>query len=249
MPPSKDAEDTVFEAAKSGLQRFLGRARDLVMAPFRRFRAQPSPDAIYELVPEWQADVDRIIAALTPALREGWAAAHLPGDFSIDDPYIQANLALTHNLLVGIPDEVHALVVREILEGGQNAESIEQIANRVDSVLQFTGSQNWTNRARVIAQTETNRHYNSSLLAHAFLVEREDGGTFLKEWQTLTDGRERDWHLDADHQKVPLNQPYMVGPVGAEEPLMFPGDPLGMPHNVINCRCHQTIERVKEVGR
>jgi len=245
VPPSKDSEDNVYRAAKSGLQRFLGRAREVVMAPFRRFRAQPNPDAIYELVPEWQADVDRILAALTPVLREGWAAAHLPRDFAPDDPYIQANLALTRNLLVGIPDEVHALVVREIIEGGQHAESIEQIADRVDRVLEFTGSQNWANRARVIAQTETNRHYNSSLLAHALLVEREDGGTWTKEWQTLTDNKERPEHHAADHQKVPLNQPYVVG----GEPLMFPGDPLGMPHNVINCRCHQTIEQMKEVGR
>lgn len=240
MGVSRDAEDSVFRAAYDGLRRFLGRAREVVMAPFERFKAAPNADAVYSAAPIWQAQVDRIMNALTPALQEGWAAAHLPGDYSPSDPYIQANLALTHNLLVRVPDEVHALVVRQILEGTNANESNDQIAARVDRVLDVSGSENWEGRARVIAQTESNRHYNSSLLAHALLVEREDGGVWIKKWQTLTDGKERAEHLEADHQERPLSSPYEVG----EEPLMFPGDPTGAPWNVINCRCGQTIRRV-----
>lgn len=238
MGVSKDAEDNVYRAVKGGLKRFLDRARQLVMAPFRQYGATPNPDAIYEVVPFWDADLERILAALTPALREGWNAAHLKGEFVLEDPYVQANLALTRNLLVRIPDEVHTQVVREILEGSNVGESTAQIAQRIDNLLTFTGSENWDQRARVIAQTECNRHYNSSLLAHALLVERQDGTPMTKEWQTQTDGKERVEHKDADHQKQPLGQPYVVG----GEPLMFPGDPLGMPWNVINCRCIQTVQ-------
>jgi hypothetical protein len=240
MGASRGAEDSVYRATLDGLGRFLGRARELVLAPFKRFKAAPDPDAIYAAAPIWQAEVDRIMNALTPALQEGWAAAHLPGDYSPSDPYIKSNLALTHNLLVGIPDEVHSLVVREILEGSNANETNDQIAARVSNVLDVAGSENWPSRARVIAATETNRHYNSSLLAHALLVERQDGGTFVKEWQTLTDGKERTEHLLADHQVRPLAQPYDVG----KQPLMFPGDPEGAPWNVINCRCGQTIKKV-----
>jgi uncharacterized protein with gpF-like domain len=236
---SRESEGSVYRAAKAGLQRFLQRARDLVMAPFTKFGAAPNADAIYAAQPIWHDEVERIVNALTPALQEGWAAAHLPGDYLPSDPYIQANLALTRNLLVGIPDEVHALVVREILAGTNAGEDNAALARRVDSVLDFSGSENWDNRAKVIAQTETNRHYNSSLLAHALLVERQDGASLTKEWQTRTDGRERAEHHAADHQVRTLSQPYMVG----GEPLLFPGDPAGLPHNVINCRCGQTIQR------
>ena len=240
MGASGGAEDSVYRAALDGLTRFLGRARELVLAPFKRFKVTPDPDAIYAAAPIWQAQVDRIMNALTPALQEGWAAAHLPGDYSASDPYIESNLAMTHNLLVRVPDEVHSLVVRQIFEGSNANETNDQIAARISDVLDVAGSENWPARARMIATTETNRHYNSSLLAHGLLVERQDGGRFEKEWQTLTDGKERPEHLLADHQRRALADPYDVG----DEPLMFPGDPTGAPWNVINCRCGQTIKKV-----
>lgn len=245
MAASRDSEESVYRAAISGLRRFLGRASELVLAPFKRFSARPDPDAIYTAAPLWQAEVDRIMNALTPALQEGWAAAHLPGDYSPTDPYIQANLAMTKNLLVAIPDEVHALVIRQLFEGSNANETNDQIAVRIQHVLDVTGSDYWEGRARVIANTEANRHYNSSLLAHGLLVEREDGGDWVKEWQTLTDGRERltpepGGHRAADHQVRPLAQPFEVG----GELLMFPVDPTGAPHNVINCRCGMTMRKI-----
>lgn len=238
MPPSEDAEQSVYRAARDGLQRWLGRARDAVMAPWRRFQSPPAPAEIYSTVPVWQAEVDRIASALTPSLREGWGATNLPGEFNVNDPYIQANLALTKNLLVRVPDEVHALVVREILEGSNNQESTAQIAARVDDVLTFTGSENWDSRARIIAQTETNRHFNSSMLAHGLLLEGQGRRDLRKQWDTRMDQNERPAHHDADNLTVDsLGQPFIVG----GEALLFPGDPRGRPDNVINCRCSVRI--------
>lgn len=239
MPASKDAEDSIFQAAKEGLTRWLGRAREVVMAPWQRFRAPPNPEAIAATVPLWQAQVDRILKALTPAQIEGWAAAHLPGDYDPQDPYIQANLALTYNLLVRIPDEVHAMVVSAILEGTNRGETMEQIAKRVDDILTFTGSENWTNRARVIARTELTRHYCGSMLAHGLLREKEGELGLRKRWETTMDGKERVEHQGADNQVQPLNQPFIVG----GEKLLFPGDPTGAAWNVIGCRCDLQLER------
>lgn len=233
MPSSPDAERSAYEAIKSGLSRWLDRARERVMAPWRRFRAQPAPQEIAATAPVWQAEVDRILRALTPALREGWAAANLPGDYSPDDPYIQANLALTRNLLVRIPDEVHALVVRQILEGTNAQETTDQIADRVQRVLTFTGSEDWNGRARTIARTEVNRHFNSSMLAHALLLEKQGRRDLSKQWDTRMDGDERPAHHLANGQIRPLSQPFLVG----GEALLFPVDPRGSPSNVINCRC------------
>jgi len=237
MPPSKDSERSIYDAAKSGLQRWLGRAREVVMAPWRKFQAQPNPDTLRATVPLWQDQVDRILEALTPALREGWAAANLPGDYDPQNPYIRANLALTYNLLVRIPDEVHAMVVKEILEGTNASESLEQIANRVDNVLTYTGSENWDGRARLIAQTELTRHYNSSTLAHGLIREQQGQQGLTKEWDTTMDGRERQAHRFANSQVQPLGQPFIVDGV----PMLFPGDPTAPPDLVCGCRCDLII--------
>lgn len=237
MPPGRDAEHTVYEAAKSGLQRWLKRAREVVMSPWRQFKAQPNPAAISATVPLWQEQVDRILAALTPALREGWAAANLPGDYDPQDPYIQANLALTYNLMVRIPDEVHAKVVKEILEGTNAGESLEQIAKRVDNVLTYTGSENWDGRSRLIAQTETTRHFNSSILAHGLLREKQGQQGLIKEWDTTMDGRERPAHRLTNAKTQPLSQPFIVDGF----PMLFPGDPTAPPDLVCGCRCNLII--------
>src|SRR4029450_2919215 len=128
--PSEGAEKSIYEAAKQGLRTWLDRARQSVMAPWKRFKAQPDPTAIGTTIPVWQAQVDKILEALTPAHRGGWAAAALPGAYDPRDPYIQANLALTRNLLVRIPDEVHALVVKEILEGTNVGETNRSEAHK-----------------------------------------------------------------------------------------------------------------------
>lgn len=238
--PSRDAEDSVYRAAKAGLQRWLGRARDVVMSPWRQFQAQPNAASIYSTVPVWQEQVDRIMAALTPALQEGWAAAHLPGDYDPTDPYIQANLALTYNLLVRIPDEVHAKVVKEILEGTNAGEPMATIANRIDDVLTYTGSENWDGRARLIAQTETTRHRASSTLAHALLSEKNGNQDLLKQWDTTMDNKERLAHREVNNKTMPLTQPFIVG----GETMMAPGDPTARPDNVCGCRCDLRIINV-----
>lgn len=230
---SSGAEDSVFKAASNALKNWLGRAKDAVLASWKEFKAPPNPMALYSTVPVWQAQVDRIMAALTPALQEGWAAAHLPYDYDPEDPYVQANLALTYNLMMAIPDEVHAKIVKEILEGTNAGETTEQIAARVEDVLNYTGSLNWPGRARLVAQTETTRHFGSSMLAHALLVEKQDKKSLVKQWDTTMDDRERTAHRLANDQTVPIGQPFIVD----NEPLMFPAAPNGSPANVCNCRC------------
>ena len=236
---SDDAERTVYEAAKSALTRWLGVAKNAVLG----LRVRANPDAIYATQPVWQSEVERIVRALTPALQEGWAAAHLPQDLPANDPFVKTNLALTRNLLVRIPDDTHALIVATILDGVNRGEDNDAIARRVDDVLTYTGSENWDSRAKLIARTETTRHYNSSLLAHAMLVQRQDGKQLYKSWETTTDDREREAHKLADHQRVPVLQSYIVG----GEPMMFPGDPDGSADNVCGCRCGQMIHTAPKV--
>lgn len=237
---SKEAEENVYQAAKSGLTRWLGLAKNAVMAPFRRFRAQPDPTGFMLVQPAWQAEVDRIVAALTPALQEGWGAAHLPGHYDPQNPFVKANLALTRNLLVRIPDEIHSLIVRQIIEGASAGETVDQIAARVDDVLTYTGSENWDFRARNIAQTECTRHFASSMLAHGLMAERHDRTALTKTWHTRMDGNERVEHKDANNQSRPLSQPFDVG----GHQMLFPGDPEAPADLVCGCRCKLMIKKV-----
>lgn len=245
---ASDAEESIFKAAASGLKTWLGRAKERVLAPFRSFRAPPDPSAIAATKPLWQDQLDRIVAALTPAQREGWVAANLPGEFDPNDPYIQANVALTRNLLVRIPDEVHALVVAQILRGAQEGLTTEQIAANVDDVLTYTGSENWPNRGRLIAQTELTRHRASSMLAHAFLLQRDGARELMKKWVTTMDNKERLEHRLTNEQIRPLDQPFQVGEVNGMGgvPMMHPGDPTAPPELVCNCRCDLRILRGRE---
>jgi len=240
MAASRDAEGSVYRAAKVVLRRWLERARAAVMAPYDSFRSTPNAAGVDSTKPFWQTEVERIIAALTPALQEGWAGAHLPGNYNPNDPFIQANLTLTRNLLVRIPDEIHALIVAKILDGTNSGKTIDQVATTVDDVLTYTGSENWDARARTIAQTETTRHFSSSMLAHGLLAERQDGTPMEKTWETLTDGKERSSHRDADKQTRPLSQPFLVGGF----PMMFPGDPNAPADEVCGCRCYLSIKKV-----
>ena len=49
----------------------------------------------------------------------------------------------------------------------------------------------------------------------------------------LQPGRTRDAHAEAHGQTVGLHEPFSVD----GESLMYPGDPVGSPENIINCLC------------
>lgn len=237
MAASRNAEEGVYEAAKAGLKRWLKAARNAVMAPFKDFHTQPSADAVYATVPVWQDQVDRILAALTPVLREGWAAANLPESFDVNDPYVQANLAMTRNLLTRIPDETHARIVAIIFDGTNKGQSTDVIAGRIDDLLVYEGQENWDGRARLIAQTETTRNFSSSMVAHGLLVERQDGVRLAKKWIAHDDDRTRASHKKTDDQVRRLNEPFDVDDV----PMAFPGDPTAPAEEVCGCRCWPKI--------
>lgn len=242
MAASRDAEDGVYRAAKSGLKRWLAAARAAVMAPFVKFQAMPSADAIYATQPIWQAEVDRILAALTPVLREGWIGADIPGDFQPSDPYVKAALAMTENLIVRIPDETHARIVALIFQGTNEGQSTAAIADRINDLLTYEGRENWDGRAHLIAQTETTRNFSSGMLAHGLLAERA-GAKLAKKWIAHDDDRTRATHRETDGQVRRLEEPFEVGTVDPVK-MLFPGDPSAPADEVCNCRCFPKIVRL-----
>ena len=84
-------------------------------------------------------------------------------------------------------------------------------------------------QAQRLVRTETTRAANYGVEQSALSV--FPGENLIKEWSTSIDGRERDWHAQANGQKVPNKDSFIVG----GEAIMRPGEGSG--RNVINCRC------------
>ena len=212
------------------------------MEPWNRYKMMPDPTAIFSTQPEWEGEVDTILTEIGKISMDAWSQATDVPPVS-RHAFVMSQLAMTQNFLVRIPDETYNLVFAEITEGVNAGESVEQVAQRVDSVLTYTDSERWPGRARTISQTETTRAYGAGTLAAGMEQSRVTGRLLRKRWDTEHDQRVRTSHRDVDGEVRDLGMPFYVDGF----PLMFPGDPIGPPETVINCRCDLVI--LNERGR
>jgi len=231
-------EQRLFTQVIRILGEFLQRVIDAVLGAYRRFRLSPDPAGVYEVAPWWNGQVDRLVSDdLEQISEEGWQEVverlGLDVPFISTDSFIQAQLALTQNLLVRIPDEVYHLIFAEINDGVNDGDDPDQLAARIEAVLSMTNSERWPERARTIAVTEANRANNAGAYAAGLQSESMAGIGLRKRWLATNDQRTRPDHRHADGQLQPLRQPFNVG----GWPLQFPGDPTGPPEQVIWCRC------------
>jgi uncharacterized protein with gpF-like domain len=235
-------ESELYGTVSRGLRRWLEQARDVVMAPWRRYRMQPDPTAIYGTQDEWNAEVQTILTHLGRIAMSAWSQATDVPPVS-RHAFVMAQLAQTENFLVRMPDETYNLVfaaITDVINGGGN---VEAVADRVDDVLTWTGSENWPNRARVIAITETTRAMNAGVLGAGTEQARVTGRILRKEWRTEEDDRVRASHRAVNGEVRDFYMPFYVG----GWPMMYPGDPAGPPEEVIGCRCDLLI--TNEEGR
>jgi hypothetical protein len=235
-------ENHLTDVVAGALRRWLGKARDAVMRPFRQNQLMPDPSGIYQTQSAWDSEVDSIMTVIGQISMNAWSEATDVPPVS-RHAFVMSQLAYTQNLLVRIPDEVYNLVFAEITDGVNGGENVGQVAQRVDKVLSYTGSERWPNRARTIAQTETTRAYGAGTLAAGMEQSRLTGRLLQKRWDSKHDARVRSPHKAVDGETRDLGMPFYVDGV----PMMFPGDPLAPPDLVINCRCDLAI--MNERGR
>lgn len=212
------------------LTRWLDRTRGDVLPPDQ----PPQAQQVGQNRAFWGELMDSEVIPVSSELYAQVRNRILARDEPVTDPEAAAYLNDVGNRLRRIPDEVYALIVREIEQGHGNAESIDAIRDRVQTVLTATGSEYWPNRAVTVARTETMAAVNAGAYAGALrdAAERGDPAPF-KVWLSTEDQRTRPTHVDADGQRTLLSSPFVVG--GAQ--LLFPGDPRGPAQEVINCRC------------
>lgn len=108
--------------------------------------------------------------------------------------------------------------IRDSLSAGLlEGESVPDLAKRIQESGTFARS-----RAELIARTESTRVTNGAAVESLQTYQRENGGTFKKEWLTANDSRVRDEHAAINGERVDLNAKFSNG-------LTAPGEP--------NCRC------------
>lgn len=231
-------EESLTSLVLAALTAWLALVFPAVMAS-----AVPNPSEIFRFDRFWTAQVDKLMPHLARLARPGWlrAASELGSSARFDpaDPYLEEILAMTRNLLVRVQDRVYQDVVKTMAVGRDNGETLAQIRQRVDNILNINGTENWPNRALVIARTEIARFNEAGALAAARRIEQVERSTILKRWDDKDDDRVRRSHTRVDNQLRRLGEFFQVGNSAMQQPL----DPRGAAQDVVNCRCRLRFVR------
>lgn len=223
------AERSLYEIVWDALSSWLvTTSRQVLRSP------APDPGAIFAQVPAWERAISRIILdGIMPVMDAAYAQLFGSGFGWRERPNILAYLAGVRDRLTNTPREVFDLVSGQIAAGVTLGEGIPEIRDRVEIVLSTTATERWPNRAVVIARTETLGALNGSRFDAFAAFDEETDDEMERMWLSTVDARTRPTHVLADGQRVGVTDPFMVGGF----PLMFPGDPSGPAHEVIQCRC------------
>lgn len=127
---------------------------------------------------------------------------------------------------IKVADTTHKAIIKELSEGFELGEGVPKLANRIKNMPEFG-----MKRATVVARTEVISSSNAGTLEGY----RESGVVIGKEWDAHEDERTRKHHLEADGQRVKLDDPFVVD----DDLLEYPGDNShdAKASNVIQCRC------------
>lgn len=199
--------------------------------------ALPDVSQMWRFQDFWTAQVERLMPYLARLARRGWEKGNrqlgLNIAFDPNNPELAETLQRTRNLLVRVPEDTYRQIIKSVAVGRDRGETNGQLIQRIVNVLDINGSENWPNRADVIARTEFNRFDSAGILALGRHVRRLTGDNIMKRWQDREDGRVRRAHARVDGQLRNLWEPFEVG----GSLLQHPVDPAGLPEDVISCRC------------
>lgn len=187
-----------------------------------------------EVLPAWQQVInEKIVAFLEQTYLDAAGIItdnlDVPDDMLIGDDLVEKFVDESRNRLKGIGEDVWDIVREQIKIGIDDGESVSDIAARVRNVTGVSEG-----RSLTIARTEVHAAHEAGSYDQAMFVDPD--GT--KEWLSTNDDRTRHTHRAADGQVVRIGEPFRVG----STLLRYPGDPLGDPGEIINCRCSTAYE-------
>lgn len=127
------------------------------------------------------------------------------------------------------------LIIREAAEQALNdGLGTAELARIIRDALNTEMIPMNTWRALRIARTEVVGASNRG----SYVGAKELGVPMNKIWIATMDNRTRDTHAAVNGQTVDMSAPFNVGGV----PMECPGDPDGLPEDIINCRCTLAYE-------
>jgi HK97 family phage portal protein len=157
----------------------------------------------------------------------------LEDGFDVYDEAVQNFIANTVAHKVVLVTDTTKEMIRKIIAASEaQGWSIPQIANAIDTMYL---DQIIPNRSVVIARTEVIGASN----AGSRYAAQQTGLPLEKEWISTRDKRTRESHDELDGEKRPMDEPYSNG-------LLFPGDPSGTAKEVIQCRCTEGYNVVRD---
>ena len=151
---------------------------------------------------------------------------------------VQAILLNNPNLLPHVNEDEDrrwniTQINREITQAIVSGEPVQSLAGRLQRVA------NMDNNAAIRnARTSMTAAENLGRTEAARFI-RSQGVPIDEVWSATHDNRTRDTHILLDGTKKDANGYYGVGII--DTPLRFPGDPLGDPGEIYNCRCRENI--------
>jgi SPP1 gp7 family putative phage head morphogenesis protein len=116
-------------------------------------------------------------------------------------------------------------LISDIIQGGLDAnKSTRDIAQLISDATGFD-----TDRALLIARTETTKVFNGGPEESLTALGEDTGQQFTKEWSGVLDDRERPEHVAMEGETVPVGEAFSNG-------LLYPSEP--------NCRCVLIFDEV-----
>lgn len=231
MSRSSD-EQGLLDVVTSALKSWLAQVKQAVMRPWNTYRGTPDPTGVYRV--PWETDT--ILTELGKISMRAWSQATNVPPVS-RHAFVMAQLAQTENFLVRIPDETANLIFAAITDTVNGGGDTQAVAEAVDSVLSWTGSENWPHRARVIAITETTRAYGAGTLGAGMEQSRVTGKLLQKRWLNEADSRVRPTHRAVTRDPIGLTAMFRVG----NDLMLFPCDPMASVDECAGCRCDLEI--------
>lgn len=145
------------------------------------------------------------------------------------DPDFETRLLDYVRRVMSLTEDRAQRIVDVIQDASQDEDDLRRVVDEVRGT--YAQRLIW---AETIARTEVGRVVNETALDAAVRA-----GMTTKEWLSSRDARVRASHREADGQDREIGETFLVGGF----PMRYPHDPLGPPHEVINCRCVMTFGR------
>ncbi len=218
--------DAVSSAVGSSKE-FAKEIREALKKPFRLLMTQSASQEWELLRPRRRAEIQGYGRKDENKPKEDPRRLKLPKQV-LERIEKQTEDVLDQDWLRDLPDAIRDRIVRMVEEGIDKGDSGDDVAGKIAEMLDGDAE----TRADRIARTESTGMMNAGAQeVRSFLGEQ--GLVSGKEWSALDDDDTRDTHVDADGQKVPVDDEFEVG----GEKCQYPGDVVLSAGERCNCRC------------